>query len=209
MRETKQFFEIKTTEEIASFLVGMYLEYETSAGKLGGYIVDCEAYLGPDDKAAHSYGMRDTPRLQAMYQEPGTIYLYTMHTHLILNMITQPVGIPQGVMIRGLEPVEGIQAMEENRSKFGVELSNGPGKLVAALGITPDLYGQSIFTSALHLVPEKKRTPKKIERLPRIGIPNKGIWTDKPLRFVASGNPYITKIRKKDIDSDFGWKSLE
>ncbi len=208
MLEAKQIFETKTTEEIAAYLVGMYLENETPQGPIGGYIVDCEAYLGPDDRAAHSYGMRDTPRLRAMYQEPGTIYLYTMHTHLILNMITQPKGIPQGVMIRGLEPVEGLAIMQENRGKTGLELSNGPGKLVTALGISPELYGQSIFTSSLHLVPEKKRTPKKIARMPRIGIPNKGIWTDLPLRFVASGNPYITKIRKNEIAPDHGWQDL-
>ena len=65
----------------------MYLEHETPSGKLGGYIVDCEAYLGPEDLAAHSFGMRNTPRVRAMYEKPGTIYLYTMHTHLILNFI--------------------------------------------------------------------------------------------------------------------------
>ncbi|WP_414841088.1 DNA-3-methyladenine glycosylase [Enterococcus saccharolyticus] len=205
MEETKQIFNTKSTVEIARYLIGMYLEHETPTGTLGGYIVDCEAYLGPDDQAAHSYGMRHTPRLKAMYQQPGTIYLYTMHTHLILNMVTQPEGMPQGVMIRGIEPVEGIAQMEKNRGRSGKDLSNGPGKLVAALGITKELYGQSIFTSSLHLVPEKKRTPKKIETLPRIGIPNKGEWTDMPLRFVASGNPYLTNIRKKEIDPDFGW----
>ncbi len=205
MEDVKQIFNTQSTVEVAHYLVGMYLEHETSEGVLGGYIVDCEAYLGPDDQAAHSYGMRNTPRLQAMYQQPGTIYLYTMHTHLILNMVTQPEGIPQGVMIRGIEPAIGIEQMEENRGRSGKELSNGPGKLVAALGITKELYGQSIFTSPLHVVPEKKRTPKKIETLPRIGIPNKGKWTEMPLRFVASGNPYITNIRKRDIDPDFGW----
>ncbi|KAF1303105.1 DNA-3-methyladenine glycosylase [Enterococcus saccharolyticus] len=205
MEEAKQIFETKSTIEIARYLVGMYLEHETPAGTLGGYIVDCEAYLGPDDQAAHSYGMRNTPRLQAMYQKPGTIYLYTMHTHLILNMVTQPEGMPQGVMIRGLEPVEGLHIMEQNRGRTGKDVSNGPGKLVAALGITKELYGQSIFSSQLHLVPEKKRTPKKIDLLPRIGIPNKGEWTEKPLRFVAAGNPYITNIRQKEIDADFGW----
>lgn len=206
VREAQQIFETQTTVDIARFLVGMYLEHETPQGTLGGYIVDCEAYLGPDDLAAHSYGMRKTPRLQAMYQKPGTIYLYTMHTHLILNMVTQPEGMPQGVMIRGLEPAEGIALMEENRGRSGSELSNGPGKLVAALGITKELYGQSIFTSDLHLVPEKKRTPKQILAVPRIGIPNKKEWTDMPLRFIVAGNPYSTNIRKNEIDTDFGWQ---
>lgn len=206
MKEVQQMFETGSTIDIARFLVGMYLEHDTPQGKLGGYIVDCEAYLGPEDQAAHSFGMRRTPRLKAMYQKPGTIYLYTMHTHLILNMVTQPEGMPQGVMIRGFEPVEGRSMMEENRGRTGRELSNGPGKLVSAMGISKALYGQSIFTSALHLVPEKRRAPKKIKAVPRIGIPNKGEWTEMPLRFVAAGNPYVTGIRKSEIDPDLGWQ---
>lgn len=145
MNEIEQLFAQQSTTAIARQLLGMYLEHETPSGKLGGYIVDCEAYLGPEDLAAHSFGMRNTPRVRAMYEKPGTIYLYTMHTHLILNFITQPEGIPQGIMIRGVEPVEGIAQMEINRSKSGPDLSNGPGKLVKALGITPDYYGHSIL----------------------------------------------------------------
>ena len=206
MAETKEIFQTKTTPEIAEFLVGMYLEHETPTGKIGGYIVDCEAYLGPDDEAAHSFGMRRTPRVRAMYEEPGTIYLYTMHTHLILNMITQPKGMPQGVMMRALQPAAGLTQMMANRGgKEGPAVSDGPGKMVAALGIEKELYGQSIFTSRLHLVPEKKRQPKEILRLPRIGIPNKGKWTDMPLRYVVKGNPYISNQRKAAIAPDWGW----
>ncbi len=206
VNEAIEIFQTKSTEEIAQYLVGMYLEHDTPSGKMGGYIVDCEAYLGPEDEAAHSHGMKNTPRLKAMYDQPGTIYLYSMHTHLILNMVTQAKGMPQGVMIRGLEPVEGLEQMEENRQKKGKELSNGPGKLVAALGIDQSLYGQSIFSSALHLVPAKKRTPQHIGRLPRIGIPNKGQWTEMPLRFIVSGNPYVTNIRKSQLAENNGWQ---
>ncbi|MFD2306390.1 DNA-3-methyladenine glycosylase [Enterococcus termitis] len=208
MNETINFFNTKSTEEIAQFLLGMYLEHKTDAGSLGGYIVDTEAYLGPDDEAAHSFGLRKTPRLKAMYEKPGTIYLYTMHTHLILNMVTQDKGTPQGVMIRAIEPVAGISQMETNRKgRIGADVSNGPGKLVSALGISKELYGQSIFDSTLRIIPEKRKIPKKIIALPRIGIPNKGIWTDLPLRYVVSGNPYISKQKRSDIDqTNFGWK---
>lgn len=208
MKETIHFFNTQSTEEIAQFLLGMYLEHETETGVLAGYIVDAEAYLGPEDEAAHSFGLRNTPRLRAMYEKPGTIYLYTMHTHLILNMVTQEKGKPQGVMIRAIEPAAGIEKMVENRKgRKGSEVSNGPGKLVAALGITRELYGQSIFTSSLRIVPEKRKEPKKIIALPRIGIPNKGIWTDLPLRYAVAGNPYISKQRRSEIDQkNFGWK---
>ena len=85
MDELMALFATQPTTTIARALLGMYLEHETPEGTVGGYIVDCEAYLGPDDLAAHSVGMRNTPRVRAMYQEPGTIYLYTMHTHRIVN----------------------------------------------------------------------------------------------------------------------------
>lgn len=202
------FFLNKTTPEVARDLLGMYLEHETPDGILAGYIVDAEAYLGPEDEAAHSYGMRRTPRVRAMYEKPGTIYLYTMHTHRILNIITQPEGIPQGVMIRAIEPATGIDQMSRNRGgKIGPDISNGPGKLVAALGITQELYGRSIADSTLRLVFEKKKTPKKIDALPRIGIPNKGVWTTKPLRFAVSGNPYISLQKKNLVDEDWGWRN--
>lgn len=208
MNKTIQFFNTESTEAIAKFLLGMYIEHQTSAGILGGYIVDTEAYLGPEDEAAHSFGLKNTPRLQAMYDKPGTIYLYTMHTHLILNIVTQPVGQPQGVMIRAIEPVTGLATMERNRKgKKGIELSNGPGKLVAALGISSSSYGDSIFTSNLRIVPEKRRYPQKIIAMPRIGIPNKGIWTERLLRFVVAGNPYISKQKKSTMDTILlGWE---
>lgn len=208
MDEVITFFNEHTTEEIAKFLLGMYLEYESPRGIMAGFIVDNEAYLGPEDEAAHSFGLRRTPRLQAMYDQSGTIYLYTMHTHLILNIVTQEKGKPQGIMIRGIEPVAGIEQMEKNRQKcLGPDLTNGPGKLVAALGIEKKLYGSSIFSSKLHLVPEKRKYPKKIISEPRIGIPNKGIWTELPLRYVVAGNPYISKQKKSEIDQEsFGWK---
>lgn len=207
MEEIKKIFAQEKTTDIAASLLGMYLEHDTPNGKLAGYIVDCEAYLGPEDEAAHSFSMRNTPRLAAMYQKAGTIYLYTMHTHLILNLVTQKEGIPQGVMIRGVEPVTGLEQMQINRGgKTGPTLTDGPGKLVAALGITKDLYGQSIFSSSLHLVAGKSRQPKKIERLPRIGIPNKGIWTEAPLRYVVAGNPYISKQKKNQMKPDHGWR---
>jgi DNA-3-methyladenine glycosylase len=208
MNELIEYFHNHKTEDIAKYLLGMYLEHQTETGLLAGYIVDAEAYLGPDDEAAHSFGMRDTPRLRAMYDIPGTIYLYTMHTHLILNMVTGDKGHPQGVMIRGIQPVEGLEDMSRRRGgKTGADISNGPGKLVAALGIGRELYGQSIFNSSLHVVPEKRKYPKKILALPRIGIPNKGIWTDMPLRYAVAGNPYISLQRKSEIDKkSFGWK---
>lgn len=210
MKALRQLFQEADTPSVAQALVGMYLEHTLADGRtLGGWIVDCEAYLGPEDEAAHSYGLRQTPRVAAMYQAAGSIYLYQMHRHTILNIVTREVGLPQGVMIRALEPDPAcVVAMQENRQgQTGVALTNGPGKLMAALQVPFNLYGQSIFTSSLQLVPEKRRQPKRVLALPRIGIPNKGKWTAMPLRFVCQGNPYVTKQAKKDVSPDWGWQT--
>lgn len=210
MKALRRLFQEADTTSVAQYLVGMYLEHTLEdGGTLGGWIVDCEAYLGPEDEAAHSYGLRKTPRVAAMYQKAGSIYLYQMHRHTILNIVTREAGLPQGVMIRALEPApEYLAAMQENRQgQTGVALTNGPGKLMAALQVPFSLYGESIFTSPLHLVPEKRRQPKQVLAVPRIGIPNKGKWTDLPLRYVCRGNPYVTKQLKKDVSPDWGWQT--
>ncbi|MCI1903559.1 MAG: DNA-3-methyladenine glycosylase [Enterococcaceae bacterium] len=204
----KEIIETKPTTYVAQALLGQYLSYSGPAGATGGWIVDAEAYLGPLDRAAHSYGGRQTPSLAAMYAAAGTIYLYTMHTHLILNIVTKSAGTPEGVMIRAIEPGAGIPLMKERRPKAKnmAQLTNGPGKLVEALGLPRALYGTSIFDGPLELVPEKARQPREILMMPRVGIPNKGHWTVWPLRFAVAGNPYLTGIKKSEIDAaHHGW----
>lgn len=206
LTEVKKIFQLEDTKEVAKALLGHLILHESKDGLVGGYIVDTEAYLGSEDKASHSYGHKNTPRLKAQYDKQGTIYMYSMHTHLLLNLVTQKKGQPEGVMIRGIEPVVGLSIMEELRQKKGPELTNGPGKLTEALGLTNELYGSSIFEGPLYVLDDKK-IPQKITAAPRIGIPNKDIWTELPLRYYVAGNPYITKIKKSEIDMEnHGWR---
>lgn len=195
----------KTTEEIAQELLGCLLIKETDAGVTSGWIVETEAYVGEFDQAAHSFGLRKTPRLKAMYQPAGTIYIYHMHTHTMLNIVAKEAGNPQGILIRAVEPFSGIDLMEERRNMGGINLTNGPGKLTKAMGITKEDYGTSIGDAPLYLSTEQRRTPKQIIATPRIGIPNKGEWTDKPLRFIVTGNPYVSR-KKGSVELDFGWQ---
>lgn len=195
----------KTTEEIAQELLGCLLIKETDAGVTSGWIVETEAYVGEFDQAAHSFGLRKTPRLKAMYQPAGTIYIYHMHTHTMLNIVAKEAGNPQGILIRAVEPFSGIDLMEERRNMGGINLTNGPGKLTKAMGITKEDYGTSIGDAPLYLSTEQRRTPKQIIATPRIGIPNKGEWTDKPLRFIVAGNPYVSR-KKGSVELDFGWQ---
>lgn len=194
-----------STEEIAEKLLGRLLVHETAEGRVSGFIVETEAYLGVPDMASHSYTGRRTKRTEAMFQEPGTLYVHVMHTHILLNLITQAEGTPEGILIRGIEPYEGVEQMKERRLKHGFQLTNGPGNLTKALGITMKNYGETIYHSSVFLDPCIRRIPAAVLKTPRIGIPNKGIWTDKMLRFIVAGNPYVSR-RKNKIASNYGWK---
>ncbi|WP_072694762.1 DNA-3-methyladenine glycosylase [Marinilactibacillus sp. 15R] len=197
----------KSTEEIAQQLLGHLLVKETDSGVMSGWIVETEAYLGYEDAAAHSYLGKRTPRLHSMYQKAGTVYIYQMHTHKMLNIVTQPEGVAHAVLIRAVEPNEGEKLMQLNRKKNGVDLTNGPGKLTKALNISMEDNGLSIFEKPLYLDLSKKLEPIHIEASPRIGIPNKGEWTEANLRYTVSGNPYLSKKRGK-VSMDNGWKTM-
>ncbi|MBC2073019.1 DNA-3-methyladenine glycosylase [Listeria marthii] len=196
---TKDFFERKTTIELARDIIGMRLVHQTSNGKLSGLIVEIEAYLGVTDMAAHSFQNLRTKRTEVMFESPGTIYMYQMHRQVLLNFITMQKGIPEAILIRAIEPdEESLAQMECHRhGKTGRELTNGPGKLTQALGLSMQDYGKTLFDSNIWL--EEAKTPHIIEATNRIGVPNKGMATHFPLRFTAKGSPYISAQRKSSI----------
>lgn len=193
------------TEEIAQALLGCLLVNETDEGRSAGLIVETEAYLGTLDEAAHSYNGRNTKRIQAMFERAGSLYVHQMHSHVLVNLVTQDVGEPQGVLIRALEPVEGIQLMERRRQRKGRELTNGPGKLSQALGITMAYNLGHIQESKLSLELDKRKIPEEILKSGRIGIHNKGSWTDAPFRFFVKGNPYVSRF-KGEVSENLGWR---
>lgn len=197
-QEINEFFS-QPTIDVAQNLLGKLLVYEYEGNTLAGYITETEAYLGIEDQACHSFLGKRTPKVEAMYQAAGTIYVYTMHTHNMLNFVTEELDDPQAVLIRSVEPVTGIDIMAENRQKDGSQLTNGPGKLTKAFSITRGLNQQHLSNSQLCLDLANNQTPKKIMTSPRIGIPNKGEWTDKLLRYYVAGNPYVSGIRKREL----------
>jgi len=187
------------TIENAKKLLGKKLLTLHDGKLVGGYIVEVEAYLGIIDMAAHSYNGKRTPKVESMYKMGGTIYVYTMHGHNMINIVMQKEGIPEGVLIRGLQPTDGVELMKVNRDAEGYNLTNGPGKLTKALGITREFNGTTLNTGRIQLDEMGGRTPKKISSSPRIGIPNKGKWTDEPLRFYVEGNPYVSAMPKRQM----------
>ena len=193
------------TEEIAQALLGCLLVNETDDGRCAGLIVETEAYLGTIDEAAHSFNGRNTKRIQAMFERAGSLYVHQMRSHVLVNLVTQEVGEPQGVLIRALEPVEGIPLMEMRRQIRGRELTNGPGKLSQALGITMAYNLGHIQESKLSLETNHRKTPAEILKSGRVGIHNKGSWTDAPLRYYVKGNPYVSRF-KGEVSENLGWR---
>lgn len=195
----EHYFEQKSTIELARDILGMRLVHQTQHVKLSGYIVETEAYLGATDMAAHSYRNLKTKRTDIMYQPAGAIYMYQMHRQVLLNFITMKEGVPEAVLIRAIKPDEAsIPYMEIKRNgKTGSELTNGPGKLTQALGLTIKDYGKTLFNSNIWL--EEAKIPHIIEATNRIGVPNKGIATHYPLRFTVKGSRYISGQRKGQI----------
>lgn len=224
-QKVKEFFK-QDTISLAKNLLGKLILVRKNDKVLGGYIVETEAYLGIEDKACHGFEGKRTPKVEALFGKSGTVYIYTMHTHKMLNFVSCKEGNPQAVLIRGIEPVINIERMVENRGKSGILVSNGPGKLTKAMGIS-DKFNKSniseitrnfqkitqelIYNSEnmkenlLYVDFENSKIPKKIEISARIGIPNKGVWTEKQLRYFVAGNKYVSRMKKSEFN-DNCWK---
>ena len=129
---SSDFFQTPTLE-LAKSLLGCLLVKETAEGIASGYIVETEAYLGPEDRAAHSYGNRRTKRTEIMFGEAGSIYTYMMHTHTLVNVVSGPLEKPEAILIRAVQPYNGLHLMQTRRGMDNLRnLTNGPGKLTKA-----------------------------------------------------------------------------
>jgi DNA-3-methyladenine glycosylase len=181
--------------ELAQALLGMLLIKETDSGITAGWIVETEAYCGPDDRAAHSYGNRRTPRTEVMFGPPGYAYTYEMHTHCLMNVVCGDIGKPEAVLIRAVEPSTGIPLMQERRgaNKQLRELANGPGNLTKALGIVKADYGRPLFEPPLYIA--SGRQVDKIAVGPRIGIASSGEAQYYPWRYWEYASPFVSKSR--------------
>ncbi len=136
--------------------------YHSQQGQMTTLIVETEAYLGQKDSTAHAFQGHRSVANEALYGPPGTIYIFSLRGRMMLNFITQQREVPQGILIRGIEPIAGREIMEQNRSKQGFELTNGPGKLTEALGITDRTLNLTLLNQgSLKLDLSKGYQPKK------------------------------------------------
>ena len=192
----REFYTRSNVLTVARELLGKLLVVPERDGKrVSGIIVETEAYRGPQDRASHAYGGRRTKRTETMYGIGGTAYVYFVYgMYNQFNVVTNGPDTPHAVLIRALEPIEGIEIMRQRRQVHSDhQLSNGPGKLCIALEIdrqldAADLTGDRVW------IEEGKGIPRsKIASGPRIGIDYAEEWIDKPWRFWIKNNPFVSR----------------
>lgn len=179
----------RSTLQVARELLGHLLVHETPRGRLVGRIVEAEAYRGPRDPASHAH--RRTPRSKIMWAAPGTAYVYfTYGNHYCMNVVTEPEGTAGAVLLRALEPVEGLSVMRANRKVADVRLlASGPGRLTQAMGIGAQHNGMDLTRPPLY-VARGRRNAMIIRRGPRIGIRT---GTDRQWRFYVAGHRCVSR----------------
>ena len=174
----------RSAEVLAPDLLGALLVHDTPEGRIAGRIVEVEAYLGPEDLAAHSARGR-TPRNAVMFGPPGHLYVYFVYgIHHCANVVCGPGEKPEAVLLRGAELVEGEALARARRGTVpAARLASGPGNLASAFDIDRRLDGADLLAGPVRLV--QARSPVAFVRTPRIGVAYAAEWADRPLRFVA------------------------
>ncbi len=225
----RPFYE-RPTLEVAQGLLGAILVRETERGRLTGVIVETEAYVAPGDAACHAYrGL--TNRNRVMFGAAGHAYVYRSYgIHYMLNVVTEAAGVAAAVLIRAIDPRDGLDIMMANRGlstaprgaagdgddseggakagskrgdRGGVNVTNGPGRLCQALGIGPELNGVDLTGPPLYIVPGAPHDTLPIVQTTRIGITRA---VELPWRFYVKGNPAVS-ARDRTAESGAGSES--
>ncbi len=185
-------FYARPAREVAESLIGKVVLTTTGDGPTAGRIVETEAYTGPEDPASHAAERTGrTQRNSAMFGPPGTAYIYLSYgIHWCLNAVTDREDHPGAVLIRALEPVEGLPTMRLRRGMPDRDLARGPGRLCQALAITGALNGHALDRPPLLFQSAPAVPPEAIGRGPRIGINKAADW---PLRFTLRGSRYLSR----------------
>ncbi|GAC1391279.1 MAG: DNA-3-methyladenine glycosylase [Candidatus Saccharimonadales bacterium] len=176
--------------EVAPWLLGMKLIHQSPFGLISGYIVETEAYM-MDDPASHSFNGK-TVRNAPLFDRAGTLYVYfTYGMHFCFNIVTGEIGQGQAVLIRAVQPVDGIEIMQSLRSQRNIfNLANGPGKLTQAFSINKVSHnGRFLLDSNIRLEKGRKSKVSEIITTPRIGISKA---SDVAWRFFIKDNMYIS-----------------
>lgn len=189
-------FYLRGAEQVAKDILGMKLVHDTPEGITIGRIVETEAYLGEEDPASHAFEGKKTERTDILYKEGGHAYVYLIYgMYRCFNVVTAEEGMPQSVFIRALEPVGGLELMKKRRGmkKNELELTNGPGKLSTAMGISLNHSGADLCKSGLLLSSYDDKEDHEIVSDERINVDYAGEARNWPLRFYLKNNRYVSK----------------
>lgn len=181
---------------IARELLGKFIVTRRRGRLTAGMIVETEAYVGPTDRACHAFGGRRTARNEAMFAPGGIAYVYLCYgLHALLNVVTHGAGQPYAVLIRAVEPVDGLDLMRRRRGVIGSDrrLTAGPGSLTRALGIEVRHNGVSLEGPEVRI--EDRGVQIALSRIaarPRIGVDYAGVDARKRWRFYVRDNPWVS-----------------
>ncbi len=197
-RITRSFYR-QDAVTVARELLGQRLVSVMDDVRCAGVIVETEAYLGAADAAAHSFGWRRTARNASMFGDGGTAYVFrTYGMHDLLNVVVGGVDEPTAVLIRALEPTEGLDAMRGRRPGVTktLDLCNGPGKLARALGVDRGCDGADLTADGRVWIERVRGAAvgwEGVARGPRVGVDYAGDWASAALRFCLLGDPHISR----------------
>ena len=200
MKLTLEYYLNEDVISLAKDLLGKVLYTRINGETTAGIIVETEAYFGVKDKASHAYGSRRTTRTETMYAQGGIAYVYMCYgLHNLFNVVTSAKDNPHAVLVRGIEPLIGIDIIEQRRNMLRSKsaISSGPGSAAKALGIdrtfnAKDLSGDEIWIEDQQI----GFTDDEIAIVPRVGIAYAKEHALLPLRFFIKGNKYVSKPNK-------------
>lgn len=185
---------------ISKDLLGKYLFTCIDGVTTGGYIVETEAYNGIVDKASHAFGNRLTPRTKTMFMQGGIAYVYLCYgIHEMFNIVTSVEGRPQAILIRAIQPTDGIEAMQVRRNMPVLKptITAGPGSVAKALGISRNINAFSLQSDTIWIEDRGLHFPdEQIKAGPRIGVAYAAEDALLPYRFFVKGNVYVSKPNK-------------
>jgi DNA-3-methyladenine glycosylase len=190
------FYNRKDVVRIAKELLGKILVTQFDGIRSSGRIVETEAYKGVNDMASHAFGGRRTARTEQLYGEPGTVYIYISYgMHHLFNVVTNKKDIPHAVLIRALEPIDGVEYMLSRTGKPFADytLTKGPGNLARAMGLSKKHTGGNLFSDKIFIEDDGVRYKmNQIVVTKRIGIESAREDAELPYRFFVKGNPYVS-----------------
>ena len=199
-----QFYKKQDVVSIAKELLGKIIVTKFEGVTTSGRIVETEAYIGLTDKASHSFGGKRTARNEHMYAAAGTAYVYICYgMHHLFNVVTNEKNIPDAVLIRAVEPLQGIDTMLKRTNKKTLDntLTKGPGNVGKALGISKDHSGLNLSGNKIFICEDKQSnnflTGELIGSSKRIGVESAGVAALLPYRFYVKGNKFVSGYPNK------------